>query len=330
MKKFKKILIYLIIIIIISSLTFYIGRQIGLNTDTSTTTITTTEVIVGTQTISQTLTTSGEIETQNEEELELSTSKYFKTMCVEEDDIVSEGDNILQYSDGTYLTAPYDCVIESYSVPDTGEQATSSNYVKIQDMENLKVTISVSESEILSISEGQEVLITLTADDSITYTGELVKISSTGTYQSSGTTFTAYVNFENDGNAKIGMSVSCEITLEEKTDVIAVPIEAVSTDGDTKYVTVVEDGKTTEVEITTGLSDDSYVEVTSGLEGGETIQITTETTESSTRSSSSDSSETGSFGGGDMDMSSFSGDFDFSDAAGGGAGGMGMQMQMPN
>ncbi len=321
MKKLKKILIYLIILVLVSGVTFYIGKQIGLNTDTSTTTVTVTEVTVGTQTITSTMTSSGEIGTQNTETLELSTSKYFETMCVEEDDIVLEGENILKYSNGTYLTAPYDCVISSYSVPETGTKASDSNYVIIKDLENLTVTLSISESEILSISEGQEVEIVLTADEDITYTGEITKISSTGSYSSSGSTFTATVDFENDGNAKIGMSVSCTIILEEREDVIAVPIEAVQIDGDTRYVIVIEDGVETEVEIETGLSNDSYVEVISGLSGGETIQITTTTTESTTRSSSSSSDETESMMGGDMSFDFSSSGMQMTDMSSGTRGG---------
>ena len=325
MKKAKKIIFQLLIIIIIATITFFVGRQIGLNTETSTTVTTVEEVTVSTQTITNTLTGSGEISSATTETLSLSTSKYFETMCVEEDDIVEEGENILKYTNGTYLTAPYDCVISSYSVPETEEQATDENYVMIQDMENLVMTLSVDESEISLIDVGQEVEIVLTADEDTTYYGEITKISSTGTYSSSGTSFTVTIGFENDGSIKLGMSASCTIIIEELTDVIAVPIEAVETDGDTKYVVVVDDdGETTQVEIETGSSDDEYVEVTSGLEGGETIQITTTTTQSTSSSSSDDSSEAGMesmMGGGDMEgFSGGSMEMPSGDASGGNGG----------
>ena len=85
------------------------------------------------------------------------------------------------------------------------------------------------------------------------------------------------------------MSVSCTINIKEVTDVIAVPINAVQTNGDKKYVIVVENNETKEVEIQTGISDDEYVEVTSGLNGGETIQVVTTTKQSTIRSGSSNS-----------------------------------------
>ena len=54
MKKTKKIIFLIIIITLISSVTFVIGKQIGLNTDTSSTSTTIEEKTVGTQTIKKT------------------------------------------------------------------------------------------------------------------------------------------------------------------------------------------------------------------------------------------------------------------------------------
>lgn len=303
MKKTKRIIMFLIIIIIISTITFFIGKQIGLNTDTSSTTTTIEEKTVGTQTIEKTLTSSGEIVTRATEQIALSTTKYFEVMCVEEDDTVKTGENILKYTDGTYLTAPYDCVISSYSVPETKTKASSSNYVEIQDLENLTITLNISESEIANISLDQEVEIELTADSTKAYKGKITKINSVGNYSASGATFSVLVSFENDGNAKLGMSVSCTIKIEELTDIIAVPIEAVQIDKDRKYVIVVENNTTKEVEIETGLSNDEYVEVTSGLNGGETIQVITTTKESTIRNENSQNNDRQSMkqqGGGEM------------------------------
>ena len=293
MKKFRKTLIAIIVIIAISSLTFYIGRQIGLNTDMSSTNTTVEEKIVGTRTITKTLTSSGEISTSNTEKLEISTTKYFETMCVEEDDTVKIGENILKYTDGTYLVAPYDCVISSYSVPETLKQATSSNYIEDKNLKDLTISLNVSENEISNISVDKEVQITLTADTIKIYTGKITKINSVGTYGTSGTTFAVTVAFENDGVAKLGMSVSCEIKIDELTDVVAVPINGVQENGSKKYVIVIENGEEKEVQIQTGLSDDEYVQVTEGLKGGETIKVVTTTKQNTVRNTNKSSSGNG-------------------------------------
>ena len=289
----KKIVnIVLIVLIILGA--FFIGRKSGLMTDTSTTTTTITEETVTKRTIQNTLSASGEISSASTEKLTLDTTKYFKAMCVEEDDAVSNGENILEYTDGTYLTATYNCVIGSYSVPETGSICTSSNYIEVQTTDDLIMTISVNENQISKLSKEQEVTITPTTDESLSYTGTVTKIDSVGTYASSGTTFNVSILFKNDGNLKLGMSAACEVVLEEATNVLTVPIAAVQIEDDKKYVVIINDnGDEENVEITTGLSDDDYVEIKSGLEEGQIVQVVTTTTKSTTRSNNSNSTHGG-------------------------------------
>ena len=85
MKK-KILLIIFIIILIVGS--FIIGRQVGINAEDSKTQIITREETVSNHDIKKTLTTSGTVEAKTTEKLELETTKYFKTMCVENDDTV--------------------------------------------------------------------------------------------------------------------------------------------------------------------------------------------------------------------------------------------------
>ena len=277
-KKTKKVIIA-IIMVVIFILGILVGNLIEKNKENEivneeeTTRI--VEVEVGTQTIENTLTSSVKIKSSGTENLELDTTKYFQTMCVEENDIVKTGENILEYTDGTYLVATYDCLINSMSVPETENKCTSSNYIEVENLSNMTMNLSISETEINKIEKGQEVEIELSAIEDTTYTGTITSINNVGTYSSSGTTFSAVVTFENDGNAKPGMSASCEISLEKAEECIAVPTEAVQTKDNEKYVVVVdENGNTENVTIETGISNDSYVQVLSGLTGGETIQMT--------------------------------------------------------
>lgn len=287
--------IFMILDITIIVLLYLRGNTANASTKTTTNI---SEETVNTRTITNTLTGSGQISSATTESLSLSTSKYFKTMCVEEDEYVEKGGNILEYSNGTYLTAPYNLVVTSYSVPSTGSICTSSNYVKVESLDDLYMTLSIDESEIGSVKVGQTASITVNANEDTKYTGTITKINQLGTYASSGSTFTATIKIENDGNVKIGMSASCTITLDKKENVIAVPIAAVQTKEDEKYVVVVNtDNSTSNVTVTTGISDDSYVEITSGLSGGEKIQMKTTTTQStgtsSSKSTKSSSSATG-------------------------------------
>ena len=168
----------------------------------------------------------------------------------------------------------------------------------IENMQTLTMNLSIQESEINEVTVGQSVAITLSAYEDKTYTGTITKINATGTYASSGSTFTAIVSFENDGNVKLGMSASCSILLEKAENVIDVPIEAIQTQDDQKYVIVVkENGQTQNIQVETGISNDSYVQILSDLEENQTIQMvqTTSNVTFGLGSSNASSSNNGGF-----------------------------------
>ena len=297
LKRFKKYIWLIVLIIIVSVISFYIGKRVGLNTDTTSSNTNIEDVAVSTQTIKKMLTSSGQIEASSTEKLSLNTSYYYSTILVEEDDVVKKGDKIVKYTNGKYLTAPYDLVIKSTSLPSKGKKATSSNYIEVSNISDVIVNISINESEISNIKMGDNVEIVLTSDSSKKYTGEISKISSVGTYSSSGSTFAAIVSIKNDGNIKVGMSVSCTINIEERKDVLAVPIGAVQINGDRRYVIVVNGDETKEVDVTTGLSDDNYVEIKSGLTTNDIVRVVTVTKQNTFRTTNSKSSSRGGMGG---------------------------------
>lgn len=303
----KKILLIIFIFLLVGG-SFIIGRQVGLNTEDSKTSTVIKEETVSTQDIKKTLTGSGEVSAKTTEKLELTTSYYFKAMCVEDDDTVKAGENLLEYTNGNYLTAPYDLVVISHSVPDAESKCTTSNYIEVSNLGTLVTEISINENEINDVKVGQEVAITLTADENKTYTGKVTKVDSVGTYASSGTTFSATVEFENDGNVKLGMSLSCTITLKEEKEVISVPIDSVyqNNEGKDYVVKVNEDGTTTDTFVELGIANDNYVQVISGLNLNDKVQITTEVTESTQKTNDSKSGF-GGFGGGDMPSGDLSG-----------------------
>lgn len=292
----KKILLIIFILFLVGG-AFIIGRQVGLNTEESKTKTIVKEETVGTQDIKKTLTGSGEVLAKTTEKIELESSYYFKTMCVEDDDTVKAGENILQYTNGKYLTTPYDLVVISHNVPNAESKCTSSNYIEVSNLNTLIASISINENEINDVKVGQEVVITCTADESKKYTGKVTKIDSIGTYASSGTTFAATIEFENDGNIKLGMSLSCTITLKEEKEVLSVPIDAIyqNNEGKDYVVKVNEDDTTEETIVELGIANDNYVQVKSGLNLNDKVQITTEVTEST--KNSSESKGFGVFGG---------------------------------
>lgn len=241
------------------------------------------DVSVSTQTITNTITSTGEV-TSDTTTKYLNTNRYFKTIYYEVGDYIKKGSKIIKYTNGTYLKAPCDLVLTSYSVPDSKEKVRSNNYIEYKPMSSLKMTINIDESDINKVKEGTSVTITLNYDETKTYEGTLSNINYVGNYSSSGTSYTGEVTFKNDGNVKLGMSGTASIEIEKAENVIAVPIEAIESRGNEKYVLVVgSDNETSEAIVETGVSNSAYVEIKSGLNGDETIRMVSTDTDSSNK-----------------------------------------------
>lgn len=274
-KKLIKIGIIILIIIVLAIICIRIFGKSNRN-DKTMRMPNTDQVKSSIQTIENTLSSSGQISSGLTEKQYLHTGYYFEELLVSENVLIEEGTKIIEYTNGTYLTAPYDCVVIGTSIPNQDEKCTTSHYVQISSTETLCMNLSVSETDINKIEIGDNVEITMTASGEV-LNGFITSVSEVGTYSSSGSYFSAVVTFDNNGNQKIGMSATCEIIIESAEDVIAVPIEAVQTSDDGKYVIVVnEDGTTNNVTVETGISNDAYIEIKSGITENTTVKVQTE------------------------------------------------------
>lgn len=306
-KSFSGWIILIIVIVITVAIAYFVIKNMQ-SSDDSEETI--TKVQTEKTTIINSISSSNGISSALTENLELHATYYLEEVYVKQNQYVASGANILKYTNGTYMTAPYNCVVTEISVPDVDGQCTNKHYIKVQSTEILQMTVIVNEDELDDVFIGQEAQITADVLPDKTYSGNVTAISSEGTYSSSSesSTFTVTVEFENDGNLSIGMSATCNVILEKAENVLAVPTEAVTTENNVKYVNVMNaDGTTyTKVEIETGISNDAYIEVKSGLDGTETLAIIEDTSETTNSKSSQ-------FPGGGMgymqggDQSSFDG-----------------------
>ena len=247
------------------------------------------EAEVSRMTIEKTIESEGEVESALEEDILPHTSYYLGKINVEEGEAVSEGDTILTYTNGEVLEAPYNCVIRSWELPKESKQLTSDHYVKIAGTDVMQMELSLSDSEVLKISEGDEAKVTVDAVDS-SYDAEVSYVSEVGEYSSGNSTFTARVTFDNDGSLKIGMSGTAVVSLEKAEDVLAVPANAISTKGGMSFVTLKAGDKEAMVEVETGITNGTFTEIKSGLSEGDKVAVRS--------SGSSDSrSGMGGFGG---------------------------------
>ena len=151
--------------------------------------------------------TTSEIISELNENVELHATYYLSKCYVETNQEVKKGENILKYTNGKYLVAPYDCIITKLNIPSKSGKCTNKHYISISSTNALAVSFKVNESKISKISIGQNAKIKLSALEEKEIEGYITKISNTA----SNGQFTVTVSFNNDGNIKIGMTANIEI-----------------------------------------------------------------------------------------------------------------------
>lgn len=174
----------------------------------------------------------------------------------------------------------------------------------IQDTASLKISITIEEADINSVSVGMSCLITSDATDT-SIAGTLTQIDPVAG-QSGGFGAEVTVNTENSG-LLIGMNATVEIIRSSTSDCFMVPIDAVGNEQDHDFVYRQTGGSGTDmtfekVTVTTGAANDYYIEITSSeLAQGDVIRSSADLTqgiEETTADTSNDFSSM--FGGGMM------------------------------
>ena len=162
----------------------------------------------------------------------------------------------------------------------TGSNANST-LCTIYDLTYLQMTLNIDELDIDNVEVGQTVNITSDAKEGQTFTGVVTKVSVVGTTSGGTTTYPVTVRIDDTEGLRPGMNVDAEIVLTSADDVLAIPGTAVNR-GNTVLITSDSPSAANALEqeapegyvyvqVETGISDDSYIEITSGLQEGDTV-----------------------------------------------------------
>jgi HlyD family secretion protein len=113
------------------------------------------------------------------------------------------------------------------------------------------------------------------------FRGSVISVSPTGTLSQGVVTYPVSLSIDaRNQTLPSGLTASATIVIDEKNDVLVVPLRAVRRQGRDQVVEVVgEDGKTTSTRpVKTGVQNDQFVEITDGLQEGEPIMVQGTTT----------------------------------------------------
>ena len=150
------------------------------------------------------------------------------------------------------------------------------------DLSYLEMSINVDELQISSISVGQQVQITADAVPDKTYVGTVTRVSMKGTSNGGTTTYPVSIRIDDTDGLRPGMNANAEIVVAEAKNALVVPNAAVVRGS---YVLVTKDSPSAAnadttmeapegfvyVPVKTGVSDDDYTQIVSGIQEGDTI-----------------------------------------------------------
>jgi HlyD family secretion protein len=205
----------------------------------------------------------------------------------------------------TTIYAPIDGTVTQLN-NETGEKVLGtisnqgSNIMTISDLSKMECQVEVGETDVTQVNIGDTAKIQIDAFPDKIFTGYVYEIANTAKSKGTGTQ-DEVVNFvvkirvlNNDVDLRPGMSCTVDIEVDKKMDVLAVPIQSVTTreemkpgeDGNDKenenlkresetksmkkikpkeIIFIVDNNTAKKEPVKTGISDDSYIEVIEGV-----------------------------------------------------------------
>lgn len=169
------------------------------------------------------------------------------------------------------IRAPFDGVIAALDL-EKGDSVSSGASLGTLITKQRIVTVALNEVDIAKVAVGQAASITFDAIDDLNITGEVVQVDAIGTVSQGVVSYNVKVAFDvQDERVKPSMSVSVNIILSSKSNVIMVSTSAVKTSNGTSYVSVLVNGVVQIKTVTIGDSNDTMTEIVSGVDEGDIV-----------------------------------------------------------
>lgn len=173
--------------------------------------------------------------------------------------------------------SPIEGIVTRIDQKNVGALVLPTDVFEIVNPKTLHFTVVVDEQDIGLVKEQQLAEVVLDAFDDETIQAVVSSIAfvpSTG--QTGGTGYEVELALDNVNEQRVyrlGMNGEVKIVLNRKEDVISIPLDSLfERDGKT-YTRILEGGTVTEREVETGLEDEEWVEVITGVTVNETIAV---------------------------------------------------------
>ena len=189
----------------------------------------------------------------------------------------------------TQVRAPFGGTLASFTAK-RGDSVSNGATVGTMISEQKIAQLSLNEVDVAHVQIGDKATLTFDAIEDLTLTGKVAEIDSIGTVSQNVVSYKVKIGFDTqDARVKPGMTVNASIQIDTKQDVLVVPSSAVKTQNGVSYVQsfepelsatsgpqgVTSDATPRQIRVEIGISDDTNVEIVSGLNEGQQIIVRT-------------------------------------------------------
>jgi len=199
------------------------------------------------------------------DELEIKTKKLI--IQQKENDLLEAQQNLADH----FIRAPFEGIVSEVNVQ-KGESVSSNTIAASMVTQQKIAEITLNEIDAAQIKTDQKVTLEFDAIDELSISGEVVEIDTVGTVTQGVVSYDIKIAFDvQDERIKPGMSVNSTIIIDSKQDTLFVPSSAVKTQGNKSYVEILVNNQPQRQPVTIGISNDTMIEIISGIEEGDKV-----------------------------------------------------------
>ena len=142
----------------------------------------------------------------------------------------------------------------------------------------MTVTIGIDETDILALEEGQEAEIVVSSVGEDVYPGSVTEISKVADTSTGVTQYSAEILLDKAPGMLPGMTADVDIKIKGNENALIIPVEALHQTSTGSFVYTTFDKETQQyggrVDVVPGMQNDTYAEILSGLQEGDTVYYT--------------------------------------------------------
>ncbi|MBP5168514.1 MAG: efflux RND transporter periplasmic adaptor subunit [Oscillospiraceae bacterium] len=200
-------------------------------------------------------------------------NREYLNLLKDRQELVDELTELRAFQKDPVIRSPFSGYVKKLDISEETDVDEDEQLCTIADLSELKLKVEIDELEIDRVEIGQPARIVFDAFEEESYEGTVEKISGAGNNSGGVTDYLVTISLKGDNRLKDAMSATAFIRVAEKENALLVPVDAVESDGNEKFVQVMQNGTAEKRVVQIGLINNRYAEITDGLSARETVVV---------------------------------------------------------